>query len=186
MPSEIVAQPVVSGDTMVVIDESGTTVAFGTDGQEKWRSTEFPTSVFTISGGVVVVSERGAGTLRGYDLATGNKVWRAWGPSSLLSVSDLDGVVVAYLGREGFEAFDPATGTLLWTVGQKTLDLFVVGDRAVVATVDSVVVLGRDGREIAQAPHGLSNLPQTNVQIVAGTSTLCAITSTQLFREVLS
>lgn len=186
MPSEIVVQPVASGDTLVVIDDNGTTVGFGSDGQERWRSTEFPASVFTISGGVLIVSERGTGTLRGYDLATGNKVWRAWGPSSLLSVSDLDGVVVAYLGREGFEAFDPATGSLLWTVGQKTLDLFVVGDRAVVATADSVVVVGRDGRQIARAPHGLSNLPQINVQIVAGTSTLDAITSNQLFREVLS
>jgi outer membrane protein assembly factor BamB len=185
-PSELALAPVASGDTMVVVDENGTTMAFGTDGHERWRSTEFPASMFAISGGVVVVSERSAGTLRGYDVATGNKLWRAWGPSALVSLSDLDGVVVAYLGREGAETFDPATGSLLWTVTEKVLDLLVVGNRAVLATTDSVVVLGRDGTEVARVPHGLSRLPQLTIYIVAGTSSLDAITTNELFREVLS
>jgi hypothetical protein len=186
MPSELAIQPVASGDTLVVIDENGTTAAFGSDGHEEWRSTEFPASVFAISGGVVVVSERGTGTLRGYDVATGNKLWRAWGPSSLLSLSDLDGVVVAYLGREGAEAFDSATGTLMWMVTEKALDLLVVGNRAVLATTDSIVVLGRDGTEIARIPHGLSRLPQLNVYIAACASSVGAITSAELVREVVS
>jgi len=185
-PGELALGPVASGDTMVVVDEIGTTVAFGRDGQEQWRSTEFPAAAFAISGGVVVVTERGAGTLRGYDVATGNKLWRAWGPSSLLSLSDLDGVVVAFLGREGAETFDPATGNLLWTINRKTLDLLVVGNRAVVATTDSVIVLGRDGTEVARVPHGLGHLPQINVFIAASPSTLDAITTAEMFREALS
>jgi outer membrane protein assembly factor BamB len=185
-PSELALQPVASGDTMVVIDENGTTVAFGSDGHERWRSTEFPASVFAISAGVVIVNERGAPTLRGYDVASGNKLWRAWGPAAVVSLSDLDGVVVAYLGREGAAAFDPATGSLLWMVNQKTLDLLVVGNRAVLATTENVVVLSRDGTEVARIPHGLSRLPQLNVFIAAGASSLDAITTAELFREVLS
>ena len=119
-------------------------------------------------------------------MATGNKLWRAWGPSSLLSLSDLDGVVVAFLGREGAETFDPATGNLLWTINRKTLDLLVVGNRAVVATTDSVIVLGRDGTEVARVPHGLGHLPQINVFIAASPSTLDAITTAEMFREALS
>jgi outer membrane protein assembly factor BamB len=186
MPSELALQPVASGDTMVVIDENGTTVAFGTDGHELWRSAEVPASLYTIAGGVVVVKERGAATLRGYDVATGNKLWRAWGPAGLESLSDLDGVAVAYLGHDGAQAFDPATGGLLWTVNEKALDLYVVGNRAVLATSDSIVMVGRDGTEIARIPHGLGGLPQLSVQIAAGTSSLDAITVQQLFREVLS
>jgi len=185
-PSELALQPVASGDTMVVIDENGTTVALGTDGHELWRSTEFPASAYAISGGAVVVKERAAPTLRGYDVATGNKLWRTWGPAALESLSDLDGVVVAYLGREGAQAFDPATGNALWAANPRALDLLVVGDRAVLATSDSIVVLGRDGTEIARVPHGLGRLPQLNVQIAAGTSSVDAITTQELFREVLS
>ena len=184
MPSELAVRPAASGDTMVVIDENGTTVAFGTDGHERWRSTEFPASAYAISGGVVVVNERGASTVRGYDLATGNKLWRAWEPDLVRSFSDLDGVALAYTSG-GVKGFDPSTGAVLWSVAQPGLDLLVVGDRAVVATSDSVVVLGRDGTETARIPHGLSRLPQVSIYLAAGTTSVVAITIGELFREVL-
>jgi len=185
MPSELALQPVASGDTMVVIDEIGTTVAFGHDGHEVWRSTEFPASVYAIVSGVVVVNERGASTLRGYDLATGNKLWRSWEPEVVRSFSNLDGVALADAGS-GAKAFDPATGTVLWSVTQQTLDLLVVGDRAVLAGADSLVVLDRTGTEIARIPHGLGRLPQSTVYMATSTNSLVAVTSTQLFREVLA
>ncbi len=185
MPSELALQPVASGDTMVVIDENGTTVALGHDGHEVWRSTEFPARVYAIVGGVVVVNERGASTLRGYDLATGNKLWRSWEPDVIRSFSNLDGVVLADT-VSGAKAFDPATGAVVWSVTQQTLDVLVVGDRAVLAEADSLVVLARSGSEIARVPHGLGRLPQSTVYIAASTNSLVAVTSTELFREVLA
>ncbi len=185
MPSELALQPAASGDTMVVIDENGTTVAFGTDGHEVWRSSEYPAGVYGIVGGVVVVNERGASTLRGYDLATGNKLWRSWEPDLVRSFSDLDGVVLAYTSS-GAKAFDPATGRVLWSVTQQALDLLVVGDRAVLATSDSLVVLDRTGAEVTRIPHGLNRLSQVSVYLSSSTNSLVAVTTSQLFREVLS
>jgi outer membrane protein assembly factor BamB len=185
MPSELALQPVASGDTMVVIDENGTTVAYGPDGHELWRSTEFPAGVYAITGGVVLVNERGASTVRGYDLATGSKLWRSWEPDIIRTFSDLDGVALAYTGS-GVRAFDPSTGTVLWSLAQQALDVLVVGDRAVVATADSLVVLDRTGTEVTRIPHGLGRLPQATVYVAASTSSLVAMTSTQLFREVLA
>ena len=184
-PSELALQPVVSGDTLVVIDESGTIVALGPDGHEIWRSAEFPASVYAVSGGVLVVNERGATTLRGYDVATGAKLWRSWEPGVIRSFSDLDGVALAYMDN-GVKAFDPATGSVLWSVGPEALDLVVIGDRAVVATADSLVVLDRTGTETLRVRHGLTRLPQVTVYLASSTNSLVAITSQQLFREVVA
>ncbi|HEY8663649.1 MAG TPA: PQQ-binding-like beta-propeller repeat protein, partial [Propionibacteriaceae bacterium] len=182
-PSELALQPVVSGDTLVVIDESGTIVALGPDGHEIWRSAEFPAGVYTISGGVLVVNERGASTLRGYDVATGTKLWRSWESGVIRSFSDLDGVALAYTDN-GVKAFDPATGSVLWSVAPVALDLVVIGDRAVLATTDSLVVLDRTGTETVRSHHGLSRLPQVTVYLASSTNSLVAMTSQQLFREV--
>jgi PQQ-like domain len=185
MPSELALQPVTSGDTLVVIDENGTTVALGPDGHELWRSAEFPASVYAISGGVLVVNERGASTLRGYDIVTGTKLWRSWERGGMRSFSDLDGVALAYMDT-GVKAFDPATGSVLWSLGPEALDLMVVGDRAVLATADSLAVLDRAGTETLSMRHGLSQLPQATVFLASSTNSLVAITYMQLFRGVLA
>jgi outer membrane protein assembly factor BamB len=184
MPSELALQPVAVGDTLVVIDENGTTAAFGADGHELWRSTEVPAGVFAISGGVLVVNERGATTMRGYDLATGTKLWRSWEPDIVRSLTDLDGVALAYTPH-GVKAFDTATGAVLWSVTEQALDLIVVGDRVVLATAQDLVVLDREGAESARIPHGLSRLPAASVYLAAGTSSVAASTTTELFTEVL-
>ncbi len=182
-PSELALQPVASPDTLVVIDEMGTTVALGADGHELWRSTEFPAGVYAISGGVLVVNERGASTLRGYDVATGTKLWRSWESGVIRSFSDLDGVALAYTDH-GLKAFDPATGSVLWSVFPESLDLVVIGDRAVLATADSLVVLDRTGTETLRMHHGLGRLPQVTIYLASSTNSLIAMTSQQVFREV--
>ena len=184
MPSELALQPSASGDTMVVIDENGTTSAFGRDGHELWSSTEFPASAYAIVGGVVVVGERAAATVRGYDLTTGNKLWRWWVSDLVRSFVDLDGVVLAYTDS-GAKGLDPATGTALWSVSQRALDLIVVGDRAVLATAHDLVVLGRDGAETARVSHGLTGLPSSTVYLAASANSLVASTNAELFSEVL-
>jgi outer membrane protein assembly factor BamB len=182
-PSELALQPVVSGDTLVVIDESGTTVALGPDGHELWRSAEYPAGEYAISAGVLVVNERGATTLRGYDVATGTKLWRSWEPGVIRSFSNLGGVALAYMDN-GVKAFDPATGSVLWILGPGALDLVVIGDRAVLATADSLVALDRAGTETLRVPHGLTHLPQVSVYLASSTNALVAMTSQQVFREV--
>lgn len=184
-PSELAVQPVTSGDTLVVIDENGTTLALGTDGHELWRSSEYPASAYVIAAGVLVVNERGSATLRGYDLATGNKLWRSWEPDIVRSFSDLDGVVLAYTSK-GEQGFDPATGSLLWTVAQPALDLLLVGDRAAIVTPDSIVVLDRAGSETARVPHALGRLPQVSVYLASNSTSLLAVTTSELFRKVLA
>ena len=184
MPSELLLQPVSSGDTLVVIDENGTTVALGTDGHEVWRSSEYPAGAYTVAGGVLVVNERGASTLRGYDLASGTKLWRTWEPDLMRSLSDLGGVVLAYTPH-GAKAFDPTTGAVLWTVAEEALDLIVVSDRVVLATTSDLVVLDPAGAESIRIPHHLSRLPASSVYLAAGPGSLVAATSTQLFTEVL-
>jgi outer membrane protein assembly factor BamB len=184
-PSELALQPVASGQTLVVIDENGTTMALSTDGHELWRAGEYPASAYGISGGFLIVNERGASTLRGYDLATGNKLWRSWEPQIIRSFGDLDGVALAYTNT-GLEGFDPTTGSVLWTASSAALDLVVVGGRAVLVTADSVVVVDRTGAESLRLAHGLSRLPQGTVFLTSGANGLVAMTSQDLFREVLS
>ena len=120
MPSELQVRPTVGTDVLVAADENGTLVAFGTDGHELWRTSDLPIESFAISSGVLVTAERGATTMRGYDVATGTKLWRAWEPALIHSLNDLDGVVAAFT-TGGVKAFEPSTGALLW-FSQETLD----------------------------------------------------------------
>ena len=62
----------------------------------------------------------------------------------------------------------------------------VVGDRAVLATADSLAVLDRAGTETLSMRHGLSQLPQATVFLASSTNSLVAITYMQLFRGVLA
>jgi outer membrane protein assembly factor BamB len=132
-----------------------------------------------------VTSERGATTLRGYDLATGTKLWRSWEPAVLDSLVDLDGVVAGYTSG-GVKAFDPATGNLVWFSQETLLDATLVGDRVVVATPDIVLVLDRDGHESVRWAHGLSRLPALSVWVATGPDSLVAVTSSELFRGVVA
>jgi outer membrane protein assembly factor BamB len=181
MPSELQLRPTVGADVMVAADENGTLVAFATDGHELWRTSDLPVAALAISRGFLVTSERGATTLRGYDLATGTKLWRSWEPAVLDSIADLDGVVVGYTSG-GVKAFDPTTGSLVWFSQETLLDAIVVGDRVVVATPDSVLVVDREGQQSARWPHGLSKLPALSVWVAAGPDQLVAVTSSELFR----
>jgi outer membrane protein assembly factor BamB len=185
MPSVLQVRPTVGADVLVAADETGTLVAFGTDGHELWRTTDLPIDSFAVSSGVLVTAERGAATLRGYDVATGTKLWRTWEPALVHSLNDLDGVVAAYT-TGGVKAFEPSTGSLLWFSQETLIDATVVGDRVLVVTPDSVLAIDRDGHESARWLHGLSKLPALTVWVAAGPDRLVAVTSSQLFRGIVA
>ena len=185
MPSELQVHPAVGGGVLVAADENGTLVALAPDGRELWRTSDLPIETMAVSNGVLITSERGATTLRGYDLATGTKLWRGWEQAVIHSLNDLDGVVVAFTSG-GLKAFDPSTGALVWSSEATLLDATVVGDRVMVATPDSVLVIDKEGHESVRWQHGLSKLPALSVWVAAGPDQLVAATTTDLFRGVLS
>lgn len=184
LPNEIQLRPQVSGDTLVAIDESGTMVAFDTSGNQLWRTSEPSTDMYTISSGVVVLHERGGSAVRGYDLATGTKLWRVWQPTSLTALVDVDGVAVAY-GLGGVTSYDAATGAVGWTETNAPIDAMVEGDHLVLLTTTDLVVLGRDGKVSAQWRHDLTNFSTTTAYLVIGPDSVSAVTTTQLYRGVL-
>jgi outer membrane protein assembly factor BamB len=185
LPNEIQLRPQVSGDTLVAIDESGTMVAFDTSGNHVWQSSELSTDLFTISAGVIVMRERGGSAVRGYDLATGTKLWRVWQSSSVSGLVDVDGIAVAY-GLGGVTSFDPATGAVRWTEANAPVDAVVSGDHLVVLTTTDLVVVARDGTRSAQWRHDLTNFSTTTAYLVVGPDSVSAVTTTQLYRGVLA
>jgi hypothetical protein len=185
LPNEMQLRPRVSGNTLVAVDESGTMVAFDTSGNQLWRSSEPSTDMYTLSAGVVVVHERGGSAVRGYDLSTGTKLWRVWQSSSASALVDVDGMAVAY-GLGGVTALDPATGAVRWTQANAPVDAVVEGDHLVLLTTTDLVVLAGDGTTSAQWRHDLTNFSTTTAYLVVGPDSVSAVTTTQLYRGVLS
>ncbi len=185
MPGEIQVRPVVSGDTLVVIDESGAMAAIDPDGNQVWQNTELPASSFAVSAGVLVVSERGASTVRGYDLATGTKLWRVWEPNLLGSLADLGGTVVGY-SSTGLIAYDPATGTQVWSRPGQLYDGMSAGDRYLVLTATRIQAIDSTGAVTAEWEHHVDTLEQsTGYLMVTGTAVAVA-TSRVVVRGVVS
>lgn len=185
LPNEIQLRPQVSGDTLVAIDESGTTVAFDTSGNTVWQSSETSTDMFAISAGVLVVHERGGSAMRGFDLATGTKLWRVWQSSSMTALVDVDGVAVSY-GLGGVTAFEPWTGAVRWTGPSSPVDAMAVGDHLVLLTTSDLVVLDSTGAVTAQWKHDLVNFSSTTAYLVVSGASVSAMTTQQLYRGVLS
>lgn len=185
MPSEIQVRPVVAGDTLVVIDESGTMAAIDPDGNQFWQNAELPASSFAVSRGVLVVSERGASTVRGYDVATGTKLWRVWEPGLLGNLADLGGTVVGY-SSAGLIAYDPSTGAQVWTRPGQLYDGLPAGDRYLVLTATSIQAVDASGAVTAEWEHHVDTLEQsTGYLMVTGTAVAVA-TSRVVVRGVVS
>jgi hypothetical protein len=56
----------------------------------------------------------------------------------------------------------------------------------VLLTTTDVMVLGRDGTVSAQWRHDLTNFSSTTAYLVIGSDSVSAVTTTQLYRGVLS
>lgn len=185
LPNEIQLRPQVGDDTLVAVDESGTMVAFDAAGNQRWKSSELSTDMYTVSGGVVVARERGGSAVRGYDLRTGTKLWRVWQPASVTALVDVGGVAVAH-GLGGVTAYDPATGAVTWTRSSGPVDALADGDHLVLLTTTELIAVGRDGTVTAHWPHDLTNFSSTTAYVVVGPDSVSAMTTSQLYRGVLS
>lgn len=185
MPGEIQVRPVVSGDTLVVIDEGGTMAAIDPDGNQVWQNAELPAASFAVSRGVLVVSERGAFTVRGYDVATGTKLWRMWEPSLLGSLADVGGTVVGY-SSTGLIAYDPSTGAQVWTRPGQLYDGLAAGDRYLVLTATSIQAIDSTGAVAAEWQHHVDTLEQSTGYLMVTGTAIAMATSQVVVRGVVS
>ena len=138
---------IADGLAVTIFDTGDATVVAGFDastGEERWRSDigrsfpgingsyAGPISTPLIAGNAIVALDRG-GRLVGLDAATGDRLWSvvlpdefdAQEPNQGFSTSPIlhDGAVIVQTGGPGaaVTAFDPATGSQLWTVGDDSI-----------------------------------------------------------------
>ncbi len=103
----------------------------------------------------------------GSSLSDGRELWRPRHTLSTKGVIALDDVVVLRAEDESI-GIDPATGQKLWSwQGARTYAGIGGGDRALLLTTDSVVLLDARGAQVAEWPVGIGDASDSSTWLTA-------------------
>lgn len=156
--AEIRVAPVATADRVVVIDQAGQLTCLDPDGNEVWTVEAKPVERFTIwapTGAhdpVVVLPEAGGARVQARSLADGTRRWRVRELTVAKDVIALDHLVLLR-DDDRTAALDPLTGERRWTWnGARTLTGIGGGDRALLLTRTSLLLLDDQGSQVKEWP----------------------------------
>ncbi|MFT4218821.1 MAG: PQQ-binding-like beta-propeller repeat protein [Micropruina sp.] len=147
-PTEI-RQPMVvdrDRDTLTVLDQAGTLVAFAPDGAVRHELAIVAPEAFTIAGDVAVVTTSTDSYVRGYRLADGEQLWRTHMIRSrhLSAIGDTALVGTA----DELTALRASDGVQVWAKPIDPVRVGVEGDRLLVADRTTLRLLDAAGTEL--------------------------------------
>jgi hypothetical protein len=138
-------------------------------GREKW-SAEVPLPGYetSVTRRSLVIMEAGISRVQGLDIETGHQRWWTWLPAGGPESLGVGAGVAVVLGPGGTEAFDDASGSLLWSM--PGLDQFDVLPERGLVTVSGRLVDIRSGVVRAEVPTSQSiSYPVSNRRVVRAT-----------------
>jgi outer membrane protein assembly factor BamB len=168
--TEVRVVPRVAGGRVLVVDQAGGLSCFDAAGALVWakyvgRVEEF--GVTTGANPVVVLPNSDGPRVTGLSLADGRELWRPRQALSTKGVIALDDVVVLRAEDESI-GIDPATGQKLWSwQGARTYAGIGGGERALLLTTDSVVLLDAHGALVAEWPVDIGDSSDTSTWLTA-------------------
>jgi outer membrane protein assembly factor BamB len=168
--SEVRVVPRVAGRRVLVVDQAGGLSCFDATGALVWSKSVGRVEEFGVTTGadpVVVVPNSDGPRVTGLSLADGRELWRPRHTLSTKGVIALDDVVVLRAEDESI-GIDPATGQKLWSwQGARTYAGIGGGERALLLTTDSVVLLDARGALVAEWPVDIGDASDTSTWLAA-------------------
>jgi outer membrane protein assembly factor BamB len=168
--SEVRVVPRVAGGRVLVVDQAGGLSCFDAAGALVWAKDVGRVEEFGVTTGanpVVVVPNSDGPRVTGLSLADGRELWRPRQALSTEGVIALDDVVVLRAEDESI-GIDPATGQKLWSwQGARTYAGIGGGDRALLLTTHSVVLLDAQGGQVAEWPVDIGDASDTSTWLTA-------------------
>jgi len=168
--TEVRVVPRVAERRVLVVDQGGGISCFDAAGALVWAKSVGRVEEFGVTTGanpVVVVPNSDGPRVTGLALADGRELWRPRQPLSTKGVIALDDVVVLRAEDESI-GIDPATGQKLWSwQGARTYAGIGGGDRALLLTTHSVVLLDAHGAQVAEWPVDIGDPSSTGTWLTA-------------------
>lgn len=168
--TEVRVAPRVAGRRVLVVDQAGGLSCFDAAGALVWAKSVGRVEEFGVSTGadpVVVIPNSDGPRVTGLSLADGTELWRPRHTLSTKGVIALDDVVVLRAEDESI-GIDPATGQKLWSwQGARTYAGIGGGERALLLSTDSVVLLDAQGAQVAEWPVEIGDASNTSTWLTA-------------------
>ncbi len=160
MGTEIRRTPLAAGDRLLVADAGGALSSFDRQGNEQWTVDAGRVAALAVSDGpapVVAVGRSDSYVVRGYSLADGSQVWRSrikQDAHGLVSLGD------RFVLRDDdyLLGIDAASGAELWAQPLRSRTAIGGGERVLVLTGKSLLLLDADGRQVREWPHRLGDV----------------------------
>jgi outer membrane protein assembly factor BamB len=168
--AEVRVVPRVAERRVLVIDQGGGISCFDATGALVWAKSVGRVEEFGVTTGanpVVVVPNSDGPRVTGLSLADGRELWRPRQPLATKGVIALDDVVVLRAEDESI-GIDPATGRKLWSwQGARTYAGIGGGERALLLTPHSLVLLDAHGAQVAEWPVEIGDPSSTGTWLTA-------------------
>ncbi|MCW5951147.1 MAG: PQQ-binding-like beta-propeller repeat protein [Propionibacteriaceae bacterium] len=160
MGTEIRHAPLVAGDRILVADAAGALSCFDLAGKELWTIDAGRVSALAVGEGpdpLVAVGRSDSMVVRAYSLADGSQVWHR---RVLEDAKDLVSLGDRFVLRDDDQlvGLDAATGAQLWTAAIRSQQAIGGGDRVLLLSASSLVLVDREGRQVREWPHRLGDV----------------------------
>lgn len=175
--AEIRRAPLVAGDRILVADAAGALSCLDLAGEELWTidaGRVLSLAVGTAPEPLVAVGRSDSAVVRAYSLADGSQVWRQ---RVLQNAKDLVSLGDRFVLRDDDQlvGMDAATGAPLWTAEFRSERAIGGGDRVLLLSGSSLVLVDRDGRQVREWPHQLGDIQRADDYLqIAGDAVIAA------------
>ena len=176
--AEIRFAPVVAGDRLLVANQAGGLACIDPTGEQLWViDAGVPVSIAVSNGPepVIVYGEDGSLVLNAYSLADGSQVWRNRVYEDARDLIGLDQVVVLR-DNDRCLGIDWMTGEIRWrATGTRTFAGIGGGNRVLLLTEGSLLLLDDSGRQVRSWPHHLGDVGSGIWWLIASGDTVMAL-----------
>lgn len=169
MGTEIRRAPLVAGERILVTDAAGALSCLDLTGAELWTIDAGRVSSLAVSDGqesLVAVGRSDSAVVRAYSLTDGGQVWRR---RILENAQDLVSLGDRFVLRDDdrLVGMDAATGAPLWTAELRSERAIGDGNRVLLLTDSSLVLVDRDGRQVREWAHQLGDVGRADSYLEA-------------------
>lgn len=158
--TEIRRAPLVAGDRILVADAAGALSCLDLAGEELWTIDAGRVISLAVGGGpepLVAVGRSDSAVVRAYSLADGSQVWRQRVLENALDLVSL-GDRFVLRDDDRLVGIDAVTGAQLWTADLRSERAIGGGDRVLLLTATSLVLVDGEGRQVRAWPHDLGDV----------------------------